>query len=150
MDVFHAVEMLEASWCETSVDIISNCFRKARITKEVETAEECPKTVSGEEESSSPPCLAEAWVSLCANGAVPDNKQLCNFLNADSCAITTEEMSDEALVERVQHQDDDEPWEVDASRDLLSVKEVLDGIDVWHHAAGLLDDDRAALCVLIS
>lgn len=36
VDIFRAVEMLEASWRETSADVISNCFRKARITKEVE------------------------------------------------------------------------------------------------------------------
>lgn len=151
VDIFRAVEMLEASWRETSADVISNCFRKARITKVVETAEECPETGSGEEEPSSPPDLAEAWVSLRANGAVPDNVQLGDFLHADDCAVTTEEMSDEALVESVRDQDDDnEPSEVDASRDLPSAKEVLDAIDILRRAAGSLDDDGAALCALIS
>lgn len=149
VDIFRAVEMLEASWRETSADVVLNCFRKARITKEVETAEECPET--GEEESSSPPDLAEAWVSLRANGAVPGDVQLCDFLHADDCAVTTEEMSDEALVESVRDQDDEDgPSEVEGSRDLPSAEEVLDAIDVLRRVTGSLDDGGAALCALIS
>lgn len=68
VDIFRAVEMLEASWRETGADVISNCFRKARITKGflkgLKQRRGFPETGSGEEEPSSPPDLTEDWVSL--------------------------------------------------------------------------------------
>ncbi|KAM7306093.1 mitochondrial-processing peptidase subunit alpha [Ixodes scapularis] len=140
--------MLEAPWRETSVVVISNCFRKARITKEVETAEECPVTGSGEEEPSSPPILPKLGFHCVQTEQCQTTCSCATFcMLTDDCTVTTEEMSDDVLVESVRYQDDDDgPSEVDASRDLPSTKEVLDAIDVLHHAAGLLDDDGAMLC----
>lgn len=49
-----------------------NCLSKARMTTEVQAAE----TDSGEEKPSGLLDLAKAWVSLRANGKVPDDVQL--------------------------------------------------------------------------
>ncbi|KAK8782729.1 hypothetical protein V5799_015929, partial [Amblyomma americanum] len=81
--------------------------RKARILKEVQAAQTDEKEYLGVA-LSGPPDLAEAWGLLCVNGAAPDDMQLCDFLYVDGCAVTTEEMSDEALVESIRCQTDDD------------------------------------------
>lgn len=150
VDIVQAIEMLEASWRETSAEIVANCFRKARISTEVQVVQ-AEEIDAGEEEPSCPPDLAEAWISLRTNGGAPDHLQICDFLYADNCAVTTEEMTDEALAESVRDRSDDNgPWEDDSARALPSAKEVLDAIDLLRRAAGSLDDDGAALCSLMT
>ncbi|XP_049267439.1 uncharacterized protein LOC119376782 [Rhipicephalus sanguineus] len=69
----------------------------------------------------------------------------------DNCAITTEEMTDEALAETVRDRSDDNgPWEDDSARALASAKEVLHAIELLRCATGSLDDHGAALCSLMS
>ncbi|KAH7940505.1 hypothetical protein HPB49_000564 [Dermacentor silvarum] len=84
-------------------------------------------------------------------GGVSDDVQICDFLYADNCAVTTEEMTDEVLTETFRDRsDDNEPWEDDSASAMPSAKEVLDAIDLLRRAAGSLDDDAAALCSLMS
>ncbi|KAH6928564.1 hypothetical protein HPB50_016994 [Hyalomma asiaticum] len=89
--------MLEASWQATSAEIVANCFRKARISKEVQDEE----IDTREEEPSCSPDLAEAWILLRMNGGAPDDVQICDFLYADNCTVTTEEMTDKALWQKL-------------------------------------------------
>ncbi|KAM7290446.1 hypothetical protein ISCGN_027072 [Ixodes scapularis] len=64
-------------------------------------------TNDSEEEPSSLPDITEDWSALCTNGVVPDGVQLSDFLYADNCAVSTEEVSDQAVVESIRDVDDD-------------------------------------------
>lgn len=95
-DIFRAIEMLAVSWQEIKTQTIVNCFRMAQIVKDMRVT-----TDDGEEEPSSLPDLAEDWSALCTNGVVPDSVQLSDFLYADNCTVSTEEVSDQAVVESI-------------------------------------------------
>ncbi|KAG0412537.1 hypothetical protein HPB47_010335 [Ixodes persulcatus] len=98
-------------------------------------------TDDGEEELSSLPDLAEDWSALCTNGVVPD-VQLSDFLYSDNCAVSTEEVSDQAVVESIRDNDDGESSETTEPPVVPTAREVLDAIDVLRRVAGSQDDDR--------
>lgn len=111
IDTHWAIVMLVASWKETGTNIITNCFNKVQITKGVQVRD------SDSEEPSSPPDLSDVWGTMSANRAVSDNVQLRNLLCVDNCAMSNEEVPDEALVVylRDHNDNDDESFEANQS-----------------------------------
>lgn len=87
MHIFQ-VKTLETSRQDTRAYVITHCFSKAQIAKDVQAAE----TDSREGE---PPGLPD-WDSLHTNGAVPHNVQLCDLLYVNDNTFTTKNMSDAA------------------------------------------------------
>lgn len=135
VDIYQAIEMLAASWQEVGAQAIANCFVKAQIHEVVEAGVR-------EEEPSSLPDVTEAWDELRANGGVPDNVELGDFLYADQDAIATEEMSDAVLVESVQDRGDGST-ESDAQFAVPTAKEVMDAVDILRRFVGAHDDEEA-------
>ncbi|KAH6929235.1 hypothetical protein HPB50_025202 [Hyalomma asiaticum] len=144
IDIYQAIEMLAASWQEVRAETVVNCFKKARVSVATEAGvdEEEPQ------EPSNPSDVSEAWDALRVNGGVPDDIALDDFLYADSDAVSTEEMSDVALVETAQDRGDGEGAEADALP-LPTAKEVLDALDILRRHVGS-QDDEAALDELVS
>lgn len=139
IDIYQAIEMLAASWQEVKAHTVANCFRNARVSAvtETEVDEEEPQ------EPSNPPDVTEAWDALRANGGAPDDVALDDFLYADSDAVSTEEMSDVALVETVRDRGDDEGSSEADTFPLPTAKEVLDALDVLRRHVGSQDDEEA-------
>lgn len=145
IDIYQAIEMLAASWQEVKADTVANCFVKARVSVVTESGvdEEEPQ------EPSNPSDISEAWDTLRANGGVPDDVQLDDFLYADSDAVSTEEMSDVALLETAQDRGDGEGASEADPSPLPTPKEILDALDVLRRHVGS-QDDEAALDDLVS
>lgn len=79
--------MPKQPWQETDADAVTNHFSKDQMTKEVVT--------ESEEKQQRQPDLAKEWTSVCTNEPV-FKLQLRDC--ADDDALTTEEVSAEAIV----------------------------------------------------
>ncbi|XP_064475803.1 tigger transposable element-derived protein 6-like [Ornithodoros turicata] len=156
VDAIQAVEMLAASWSATKREVITNCFRKAGFER-TDEAEDTPCADVEEaepsvlEDTSDALAVLQRWEELREQGGVPDDVALEDFLNADSTAVCTEELSEADIVAGLR-QDTHEDSESDTEEDICvpSVREVLDSIDVLRRYAALNKDQEGALAALAS
>lgn len=84
------------------------------------------------------------------NGGVPDDVELCNFFFVDNGAMSTEEMTDVALVETIKNSLEGEgSSEPDTFCAVPTSRELMDVVDILCSFVNL-QDDKAALDALVS
>ncbi|KAH8008773.1 hypothetical protein HPB51_004163 [Rhipicephalus microplus] len=152
IDLFMALQMIAASWCDTGSAIVANCFRHARFAVQcAETSDSAIEAYDGDADRDEDRLLdqdeeiAVAWADL-QKSDVPADVHISEFLQADSCLVVREEMTDADIIKSVQEDgvssDDDDTI---AQRDpaLPPTSQVLDAFDIIRRCIGSQDDDEA-------
>ncbi|KAH8040924.1 hypothetical protein HPB51_013094 [Rhipicephalus microplus] len=142
IDLFMALQMIAASWCETGSAVVANCFRHAGFA--VQCAEICDSAIEaydGDTDRDEDRLLdqdeeiAVAWADL-QESDVPADVHISEFLQANSCLVVREEMTD-----GVSSDDDDTFAQCDPA--LPPTSQVLDAFDIIRRCIGSQDDDEA-------
>lgn len=155
VDVFTAVEMLAISWRVTRREVINNCFRKAGAQKP------CPSLhgelasddeASDKESAESTAEVAESWKELVDHSGVGNDVNLDDFISSDACAVTTEELNDDTIIESVSKKRvRDDSTDSEQEPEEVSVKptatEVMDAIEVLRRHAGEHSLEQALLAL---
>lgn len=139
INLFMALEMLAAAWTATSAAVIENCFRHAGFGHHAPAASPAPEV------SESGGDLEEAWDALRSAGdSVPSIVELEDFLCADADVIVHEEFTDDAIIDRVRHeQDSDNDDDHEEKKRQVNPRDVLDAFDVIRNFLGENEDDEA-------
>ncbi|KAH8022762.1 hypothetical protein HPB51_004999 [Rhipicephalus microplus] len=147
-----ALQMIAASWCETGSAVVANCFRHAGFAVQcAETSDSAIEAYDGDADRDEDRLLdqdeeiAVAWADL-QESDMPADVHISEFLQADSCLVVREEMTDADIIKSVQEDgvssDDDDTI---AQRDsaLPPTSQVLDAFDIIRRCIGSQDDDEA-------
>ncbi|KAH7961527.1 hypothetical protein HPB52_009575 [Rhipicephalus sanguineus] len=99
IDLYMAIEMLQAAWMSVTVSTIANCFRHASFgvnsggdSEDIGTA--ANEGAAGDQDLAS-------WDALLDAGVVPDCGTFCTYVSADADAVTTEELTEAEIVRAV-------------------------------------------------
>ncbi|KAH9367521.1 hypothetical protein HPB48_009075 [Haemaphysalis longicornis] len=119
VDLYAAIEMLQAAWMSVTATTIANCFRHASFAALPNASNEpldepaVPDsfTASGE--------VSASWTALRNAGVVPDSESFCDYVSADSEVVATEQLTDDDIVCAVNEPDETSDDESEA-RDLGS------------------------------
>ncbi|XP_070377297.1 tigger transposable element-derived protein 6-like [Dermacentor albipictus] len=145
VDLYMAVQMVSAAWTATSRSIIYNCFVHAGFHSDAQLAANSTSDEEGCSTIAPPSTEANAaWAALQDSGDVPADVHIGDYIAVDSEVLAHEELSDEAIIEGVRHNDASSDDDSDAE-DLApppAIK-VMDAFDVIRRFFGAHDDDVA-------
>lgn len=136
-------------------EVNTNCFRKAGIQKPCPLlhGELASDDEASDEESAEPTAeVAESWKELVDHGGVGNDVNLDDLISSDACAVTTEELDDNTLIESISKKrvrddstnSEQEPEEVSVKP---TATEVMDAIEVLRRHAGEHSLEQALLAL---
>ncbi|XP_037505595.1 tigger transposable element-derived protein 6-like [Rhipicephalus sanguineus] len=147
VDLYAALEMLQAAWMNVTATTIANCFRHASFAAAPDASDEPlldePATPDGFATSDE---VAASWTALRDAGVVPDSESFCDYVSADSEVVATEQLLDDDIVRAVNDPDetsDDDSADERARSDSVpkasnvpTASEALDAVDVLRRYYG--------------
>lgn len=150
IDLYMAIEMLQAAWMAVTASTIANCFRHASFgVSSGEPSEDLGDVAS---EGAAGDQAQTSWDALLDAGVVPDCDTFCTYVGADADAVTTEELSDAEIVRAVTgvHNDDsdecvDTPEPNVGEPDEPTPAQALDATDLLRRFFGAHDDGEDGL-----
>ncbi|XP_072142740.1 tigger transposable element-derived protein 6-like [Dermacentor andersoni] len=147
IDVFMALEMLSRSCEATNMEIVAKCFRKAGLKESVSLNEEAEcRANDGDEGMAYTTDVVDSWQLLCDQGGAPRDMTPEDFVFSDACAVTTEELDDDAVIQSITNtemQDDDSDEELQAASSIATPKQVMDALDLLRTYAGAHSQEQA-------
>nr|XP_037276006.1 tigger transposable element-derived protein 6-like [Rhipicephalus microplus] len=148
IDLYMAIEMLQAAWIAVTASTIANCFRHASFgVSSGEPSEDLGDVAS---EGAAGDQAQTSWDALLDANVVPDCDTFCTYVGADADAVTTEELSDAEIVRAVTgvHNDDSDEC-VDTPEpnepDVPTPAHALDATDLLRRFFGAHDDGEDGL-----
>ncbi|KAH9374153.1 hypothetical protein HPB48_005422 [Haemaphysalis longicornis] len=106
VDLYAAIEMLQAAWMSVTATTIANCFRHASFAAAPNASNEpldepaVPDGFTTSEE------VSASWTALRDTGVVPDTESFCDYVSADSEVVATEQLTDDDIVHAVNEPDE--------------------------------------------
>ncbi|KAH7973249.1 hypothetical protein HPB52_023263 [Rhipicephalus sanguineus] len=116
IDLYMAIEMLQAAWMSVTASTIANCFRHA--SSGVNSSGDSEDIGAAANEGAAGDQDLASWDALLDAGVVPDCNTFCTYVSADADAVTTKELTEAEIVcavTGVVNDDSDERSEVRAS-----------------------------------
>ncbi|KAH7968229.1 hypothetical protein HPB52_007042 [Rhipicephalus sanguineus] len=96
IDLYMAIEMLQAAWMSVTASTIANCFRHASFG--VNSGGDSEDIGAAANEGAAGDQDLASWDALLDAGVVPDCDTFCMYVSADADAVTTEELAVTGLV----------------------------------------------------
>lgn len=143
VDLFMALQMIAASWCATRSAIIRNCFRHAGFS-----AQATENSDSENEDGDGSPSdeVEAAWAALLESGDVPAGVHPDEYIQADSCVVVREEMTDEDILNSVREDcvsSDEDDAAAQREPGQPTTSQVMDAFDTIRRSIGTTDNDQA-------
>uniref|UniRef100_A0A224Z9W5 Tick transposon n=1 Tax=Rhipicephalus zambeziensis TaxID=60191 RepID=A0A224Z9W5_9ACAR len=149
VDLFMALQMVAAAWTATRRSIIENCFAHAGFKPDAEVTANLSIELDedGDRGRVEPPSreATAAWAALRDTGNVPEHVSMDQFFAVDADVIAHEELTDEAIIDEVRHDEASSDDECDAQDAPVPppALTVMDAFDVIRDFFGVHDDDVA-------
>ncbi|KAH9376289.1 hypothetical protein HPB48_015011 [Haemaphysalis longicornis] len=119
VDLYAAIEMLQAAWMSVTATTIANCFRHASFAAAPNASNQpldepaVPDGFTASEE------VSASWGALRDAGVVPGSESFCDYVSVDSEVVATEQLTDDDVVRAVNEpdetSDDESAAELEAS-----------------------------------
>lgn len=151
IDLYMAIEMLQAAWMSVPASTIANCFRHASFG--VSSGENSEDLGAAAIEGAAGDEALASWDALLDAGVVPDCDTFCTYVSADADAVTTEELTEAEIVRSVTGAPNDDSDEcVDdgpecsgGEPDVPTSAQALDAADLLRRFFGAHDDGEDGL-----
>lgn len=134
VDLYAAIEMLQAAWMSVTATTIANCFRHASFAAAPNGSNEPLDEPDGFAASE----VSASWTALRDAGVVPDSESFCDYVSADAEVVATEQLTDDDIVRAVNEPDessDDESVD-ERENNVPTASEALDAVDVLRRYFG--------------
>ncbi|KAH7946555.1 hypothetical protein HPB52_000948 [Rhipicephalus sanguineus] len=99
IDLYMAIEMLQAAWMSATASTIANCFRHASFG--VNSGGDSEDIGAAANEGAGGDQDLASWDALLDAGVVPDCDTFCTYVSPDADAVTTEELTEAEIVRAV-------------------------------------------------
>lgn len=138
VDLYAALEMLQAAWMSVTATTIANCFRHASFAAAPDASDEPSDEPTVPDGFATSDEVAASWTALRDAGVVPDSESFCDYVSADSEVVATEQLLDDDIVravsDRNETSDDDSVDEQETN--VPTASEALDAVDVLRRYFG--------------
>lgn len=138
VDLYDALEMLQAAWMSVTATTIANCFRHASFAAAPDASDEPSDEPTVPDGFATSDEVAASWTALRDAGVVPDSESFCDYVSADSEVVATEQLLDDDIVravsDRNETSDDDSVDEQETN--VPTASEALDAVDVLRRYFG--------------
>ncbi|KAG0414833.1 hypothetical protein HPB47_008000 [Ixodes persulcatus] len=100
IDLYMAMEMLQAAWISVTASIIANCFRHASFARDGSNFgdDESVDFIAVPDEAAASDEVVAMWKVLHDAGVVSQKESFCGYVSADADVVTAEELTDEDIM----------------------------------------------------